>query len=111
MAATGASSAFTTGRTELFPLDRAGRLARDVVDDAVNAAYLVDDARADPREHVVGQLYPVRRHAVARVDGAHRERLLVRAGIAHHADRLHRKQHAERLPDRFVDPRGADLFV
>ena len=38
----------------LFPLDRRGGLARDVVADAVGAGDLGDDAAGDPRQDVVG---------------------------------------------------------
>ena len=43
-----------TGRAvSLLPLDRAGGFGGDVVDDAVDAAHLVDDARCGAAEHLV----------------------------------------------------------
>src|SRR4051794_41171465 len=57
-------------RRELFPLDRARRLGGDVVDDAVDAVDLVDDAVADPGQHIVRQPRPVGRHRVLAGDGA-----------------------------------------
>src|SRR5689334_23180135 len=46
----------------LFPLDRRGRLARYVVDHAVDPAHFVGDAVADPGDELVRQVGPVRRH-------------------------------------------------
>src|SRR5687768_3426581 len=48
-----------------LPLDRGGRLAAHVVGDAVDAAYLVDDAARDFLEQAIRQLGPVGRHEVA----------------------------------------------
>ena len=45
-------------------LDRPGRLRRDVVDDAVDAAAPVDDARRGAAEELVGEGEVVGRHAV-----------------------------------------------
>src|SRR3990170_151302 len=42
-----------------LPLDRARRLRRDVVDDAIDAAHLVDDAVRHPAEHLVRDRRPV----------------------------------------------------
>ena len=66
-----------------FPLDRAGRLRRDVVDDAVDAGDFVDDAVGDAGEHVVGQAGPVGRHGVVGGDGAERDDVAVGAEVAH----------------------------
>ncbi len=52
---------------------------------------------------------PVRRHAVDARDGAEREDVLVRPPVAHDADRLHRQQHRERLPDLVVEAARAQL--
>lgn len=82
----------------LFPLDRRGGLARDVVADAVGAGDLGDDAAGDPRQHVVGQLRPVGGHGVAGLDGAQDDRALVGALVAHDADGLDVRQHREVLP-------------
>ena len=40
----------------LLPLDRCGRLGRDVVAHAVGPRDLGHDAAGDPRQHVVGKL-------------------------------------------------------
>ena len=72
--------------------------------------HFVDDARRDRREQLVRQARPVGRHAVAALDGADRDRVLVGALVAHHADALHRQQHGERLPQPPV-PAGALHFV
>ena len=51
-------------RIALLPLDGSGRLARNVVDDAVDATYFVDDAVRNPRRQVVRQMCPVRSHEI-----------------------------------------------
>ena len=48
-------------------------------------------------------------HAVGRGDGAQRADEIVGARIAHHADRAHRQQHGEGLPDLVVEPPLSDL--
>ena len=55
---------------KLFPLDRCGGFAGDVVADAVDAADFVDDADGDAVEHVVGDAGPVGGHEVACIDRA-----------------------------------------
>src|ERR1700736_536483 len=54
----------------LFPLDRPGRLARDVEHDAPDRTQLGDHARRDLLEQVVWQAGPVGRHCVIARDGA-----------------------------------------
>ncbi len=83
----------------LFPLDRAGRLTRDVVGHAVHAAHLVDDKGGDAAEEGV-----LERGVVGgRGDGAQRAGLVVGAAVAHHADGADRQQHGEGLPDLVVE--------
>ena len=50
------------------------------------------------RQQIVRQPRPVGGHAVAALDRADRDRVLVRALVAHDADALHRQQHREALP-------------
>src|SRR5271166_345814 len=71
-----------------FPFHRCGGLRGDVVRDAVDAAHLVDDARANPLEQIVRQARPVGRHAVLARYRAHGDEIGVGASIAHHADTL-----------------------
>jgi hypothetical protein len=85
-------------------------LGGDVVDDPVDAAYLVDDAVRDPAEELHVEVEEVGGHAVDRGDRAQRAHVLVGAGIAHDPDRAHRQQHRERLPDGVVQARQADLI-
>src|SRR5258708_26824348 len=81
-----------------FPLDRGGRLGTNVVDDAIDPADLVHDARRDRLEQLVRQARPVGGHAVAALDGADRRGVLVGPRVPHDADALHRQQDGERLP-------------
>ena len=93
-----------------LPLDRRRRLRAHVVDDAVHAAHLIDDAVGDTPEHVVRERVPVGGHAVGARHGAERDDVLVGAIVAHHADAPHRQQHGERLPDLVVEIRFANLL-
>src|SRR5919107_810049 len=86
----------------LFPLDGARRLARDVEHDAVDLADLVDHARGDLLQQVVGQARPVGRHRVVGGDRADRDQVAVGALITLYADRADVGQHAEGLPQLAV---------
>ena len=94
----------------LLPLNRPERLRRDVVDHAVDAPDLVDDAGRGLAEELVVEVEIVRRHAVGRGDGAQGTDAVIGPGIAHDADRLDRQEHGEGLPDRVVKSGIADLF-
>src|SRR5580704_14459943 len=93
----------------LLPLDRTRRFRGHVVDDAVDAAYFVDDAGGGAAEHLVRERVVVGGHAVGRGDGAQRADIVVGARVAHHAHGLDRKQHREGLPDLVVEPGFADF--
>ena len=83
----------------LLPLDCRWGLGGDVVDDAVDAAHLVDDPARDRRQRLVGEPSPVRRHRVDGVHAADGAGVLVGALVAHHPHRAARQQHREGLPD------------
>src|SRR5437762_4983476 len=93
-----------------LPLDGAGGFGGDVVDHPIDAAHLVDDAGGGAAEDLVRERVVVGGHAVGRGDGPQRADEFIRARIAHDADRLHRQQHGEGLPDRVVESGIADLF-
>lgn len=82
----------------LFPLDRRGRLGRDVVAHAVGAGDLGNDAARDAGQHVVGQLGPVGGHSIAGLDGTQNDRALISALVAHNANGLDVRQDREILP-------------
>src|SRR6266404_7832321 len=86
-----------------LPLDRSGRLRRDVINHAVHPFYLIHDPAGNGFQHFVWQRDPIGGHAIFGVDGAHRASVGIGALIAHHADRHHRKQDRERLPDLGVE--------
>src|SRR5207302_8234598 len=73
-----------------LPLDRAGGFGGDVVDDAVDAAHLVDDAGRGAAEDLVRERVVVGGHAVSRGHRPQRAGKIVGARIAHHPDRAHR---------------------
>lgn len=54
----------------LFPLDRTGRFRRNIVDHAVDAAHLVDDAGGGAAEEFHVVVVEIGRHAVDGGDGA-----------------------------------------
>ena len=82
----------------LLPLDRRGRLGRDVVAHAVGAGDLGHNATTDAGQDVVGKLGPVGGHGIAGLDGAQDDRALVGALVSHDADGLDVRQHRKVLP-------------
>src|SRR5579864_1985841 len=78
-------------RVALLPLDRGGRLRRNVEHDAVDARDLVHDARRDQLDQVVRQARPVRGHRVVGRDGADDDGIAVRALVALDADGTDRR--------------------
>jgi hypothetical protein len=56
----------------LLPFYGRRGLGGNIVDNAVDAVYLVNDAVGDTRQQVVGQTRPVGGHGVIAGDGAHR---------------------------------------
>ena len=96
---------------ELFPLDRGGRCGRNIIDDAVDALDLVDDANGDAVEHIIRDARPVGGHEVRRRDTAQRERIVIRAAGAHNTDRAHIRQHREVLVHRLLKVCLRDLVA
>src|SRR5205807_2553750 len=93
-----------------LPLDRCRGLRADIIDDSRNAFYFIGNSAGNRCEKIMREARPVRSHAVHATDGAEGADIIVRALIAHHADRLHRKQDDECLPCRVIKIRGAKLF-
>src|SRR5438132_11121354 len=93
----------------LLPLDCAGGFGGDVVDDAVDAAHLVDEAGRGAPQELVREREVVGCHAVGRGYRAQRADEIVGAAVAHHADAPHRQEDGEGLPDRTVEAAVADL--
>src|SRR5437764_12352813 len=86
-----------------LPLDRAGGFGGDVVDDAVDAAHLVDDAGGGAAQNLVREGEIVGGHAFGRGDGPEVAGELVGAGVAHDADRATRHQPLEGLLNSISD--------
>ncbi|MEY5025724.1 MAG: hypothetical protein RLZZ244_1252 [Verrucomicrobiota bacterium] len=97
------------GGNALFPLDGGGRLGGDVVYDPVYAFDLVDDARGDLGEKVVGHPDPVGGHAVLTFDDAEGDGVLVGTFIPHDADGTDGEEDGEALPDLVVPVAGFHL--
>src|SRR4051812_14572782 len=93
-----------------LPLDRAGRLRGDVVDHAVDAFDLVDDAGGDVADEGHVERVEIGGHAVGGGDREQAHDKVVGAVIAHDADRAHGKQYREGLPDLVVKPGAADFL-
>ena len=66
---------------KLFPLDGCGGFTGDIVDDAVDAADLVDDAHRNAVENVIRNSCPVGGHEVGRCDAAQCQRIIIRPAI------------------------------
>src|SRR5665213_1591498 len=93
----------------LLPFDGAGRLGRDVVDHAVDAADLAYDAAGNGAKNLVGQRGPVGRHAVFAFDRADGAGIGVGALVAHDADRFDGEQHGKALPDLAIQAGALDF--
>src|SRR5690606_5502894 len=94
---------------ESFPLDGARRLARDVVDDTVDALDLVYDAGRGAAEELHVVVVEVRCHAVDRSNGTQSADIVIGAVVTHYTHRLDGQKYCECLPDRVVKPRLANL--
>src|SRR5215471_4326212 len=90
---------------ELFPLDRAGRFARYVKADSIDATNLVNDAIRNARQDFVWNSYPIGSHSVLALHDAERDTVFVGALIAHYAYRPDWQKNGELLPD-FIVPVG-----
>src|SRR5947209_76198 len=88
--------------TVSLPFDGSRRLGRIIIDDAIDALNLVDDAGRHPAQEGSVEWVDVGGHAIERGDGAKRADAIVGPVIAHYADCPYRKKHGERLPDRIV---------
>src|SRR5437016_10532234 len=86
-----------------LPFDSRRWLGCDVVNDAVDSLHLIHNSIRDDGHQIIRKTHPVGRHSVSAVHGADRERVLVRANIAHYAYALDRQQHTKRLPDLAVE--------
>ena len=93
-----ASKCESGSQFSLFPLNRRGRLGRDVVAHAVGAGDLSHDTAGNAGQHVVGQLGPVGGHGIAGLDGTQDDRTLIGALVAHYANGLNVGQDREILP-------------
>ena len=80
-----------------LPLDRRGRFAGDVVDDAVDAAHFVDDPVRHFRQQLVRQLRPVGGHEVARSAPRAAPPRIRRCGRRPSPRPIYRQEHRERL--------------
>src|SRR5205814_3238712 len=68
-----------------LPFDSRRWLGCDVVNDAVDSLHFIHNSIRDDGHQIIRKTHPVGRHSVGAVHGADRERVLVRANIAHHA--------------------------
>ena len=74
------------GFCQLFPLDRGGGLAGDVVDHAADALYLVGDAGSNAAEELMAEGRVFAGHEVRRAHGAEGEDIAVIAKVPDDAD-------------------------
>lgn len=82
----------------LLPLDRSRRFARDVVDDAVDVGYFIDDAGADGLQHFPRDASKVTRHAVDTRYGTDANRVVVRSAVSHYPNAADAWKNREVLP-------------
>ena len=72
---------------DLFKLDGGRGFTCDVVDDAVDALDLIDDAGRDSVQYVVGDSGPVGGHEVAGGDGTEGQGIVIGPAVAHDTHR------------------------
>ncbi len=94
-----------------FPLNRCWRLARNIIDDAIDVRHLIDDPTGDFLQHFPVDACEVGGHAVDAGDGANGDGVIIRAPIPHDADAADARQHREVLPDILVEAVVFDLFA
>lgn len=99
------------GFWQLLELDRPGRLARAVIEHAVDALDFVDDAARDLLQDSPRQGSAFGGHEVAREDGAERYGVVVCPAVAHDADAPHIRKRGEVLAERLVHASLGDLFA
>ena len=87
-----------------FPLDCCGGFGGYVVDDAVYALDLVDDAHRDLIEHVVGNACPVGSHEVRRWYRAQCKSIVIGPAVTHYADGAHIRERREILAHGVLQP-------
>lgn len=96
---------------DLFPLYCCRRFGGYVVNYAVYALDLVDDAHGHFIEHLVRDSCPVGGHEVRGGDAAEGESIIIRPAVAHDADGAHIGQHREILVHRALKMRLCDLLA
>lgn len=96
---------------QLLELDRPRRLAGAVVEHAVDALDLVDDAARDLLQDVPRERRTLGGHEVAREDGSERDGMVVRPAVAHDADASHIRERGEVLAEGLVDAGLGNLFA
>src|SRR6185369_272545 len=84
-----AAASRTTIRFTLLPLDRARRLRRIVVNDAVDAVYLIDDARRDAAQELGIERINVSGHSIDAGHRAQAAHVIVGPIVTHHSHRAH----------------------
>src|SRR5258708_19852083 len=86
-----------------LPLDRRGRLSRNIVDHAGNSRHLVDDSVRDAIEKIIGQARPARGHEIDRFHRPQGNHVVIAPAVAHDADRSHRQEHPNHLATLLVE--------
>ena len=102
---------FCRGIAFLFPLNTSRGLGGYIIQHAVAAVDLADDAGGDAAEEIVGQLGHVGGHEVVGGDGADGNGVGVGALVAHDAHAAGVGQYGEILGDLAVPARLGDLLA
>ena len=94
-----------------LPLYCSRRFARDVVDDAVDVGYFVDDAGADGLQHFPWKASEVTRHAVDTGYGTDSNRVVVRSTVPHYPNAADSWKNREVLPHVAFKAVFSDFFA
>ena len=99
------------GFSLLFPFNSGRWFARNIVHDAVDVIYFIDDAAGNFIEDIVGDACPVSRHEVRRRNAAQCQRVIIGTEITHDADRADVCQSGEVLVDLTIETGLRDLLT
>ena len=81
-----------------FPLNRSRWFARDVVDDAVDVRYFIDNASADGLQDFPRDASEVTRHAVDTRNSTDTDCVVVRSAVSHYPNAADAWKNREVLP-------------
>src|SRR4051812_46189466 len=100
----------TASHSRSFPFYSRRGFTRNIVNDAVDAPYFVDDAIRHLGQECMWQLSPLCGHEIGGLHSTQRNDIFVSSPVTHHANRTHGKEHDESLRRLLIPAGRAQLF-